>query len=454
LNNLLRVDSYKIGHANMYPATLTRLYAYLESRVGGKWDKTLWFGLQHYLREYFTEPFFSLADIDHAELFCRQHFERNDYFPRERWESLYRKYQGWLPLSIRALPEGSVVAAGTPLMVVESTDPEFPWLATYVETLLMKVWYPSTVATQSYYLRAQLDTIFNDTCNTIPTHAVHDFGYRGVATEEQAALGGAAHLISFFGSDNLAGINLVMEDYPLLGPVKMPGNSIPATEHSIIMAHESEFEAFQHVLNLFPDGPIACVSDTVDFKRAVSNLWLGDFHGQVMRRNGTLVMRPDSGDMYENIVYALSAVANTCYGEGDDMGYYRMNRHYRLIQGDGMDYESIPSLFAFLVEKGYSPDNLVVGSGGGLLQKLNRDTLRFAYKVSEIERDGETIAVSKQPATDMTKASKAGRMDESDMNVVYSLELGQSDPFVKTDESMTFIRERAAYAREREIIHG
>lgn len=418
-NLLLMTDSYKVSHSHLYPKNMTQLYSYLESR-GGPFHSTLFFGLQYYLR--ILARGFAPHDIDHAEAFWAAHFGRNDVFDAAAWRRLYEKHRGKIPLHITAVPEGSIVPCHNILMDIRNTDPEFPWLTSFFETLLLKVWYPTTVATQSFFIRQDIRKIFKATGSDMKAldFACHDFGYRGSTSEESAAIGGAAHLISFSGTDNPAGMRM-LQNYYASGNV--PGFSIPATEHSVICAFGKDHEdlAFAHMLEQFPTGVIACVSDTYDIYNAVENLWGDKFHDQVIARDGRLVVRPDSGDPIEVTLKVLGILERKFGGELNEDGFFVLNPHVRVIYGDRMTRTSIPELYRAISSRGYAAENLVTGSGGGLLQKVDRDTCKFAIKASHVVLNADDeLDIAKSPVTDPSKKSKSGRLSLRLTNGEYS----------------------------------
>lgn len=409
MNLLLMTDSYKAGHARSYPPGMTNMYAYAEAR-GGPFAATVFFGEQYYRERYLAGAVIRPEDVDEAEAFWTAHFGRDDYFPADAWRRLVARHGGRLPLRIKAVPEGTLVPPHNVLMTVESTDPDFPWVVTFFETLLLKVWYPTTIATQSFFIRerikAQVERSGGDASGL--DFMCHDFGYRGCSSEETAGIGAAAHLVSFQGTDTVAGIRLLREFYG----AEMAAHSIPATEHSVICAfgRDGEADAFAHQLATFPTGTIACVSDTYDVFNAVEQLWGGALREAVAGRDGRLVIRPDSGDPMEVVPWCLDALGRRFGTTTNAEGFRVLDSHVRVIQGDGMDFASIGDLYAKIVDLGWSAENLTVGSGGGLLQKVNRDTCGFAFKASEVTVDGEVRPISKTPITDLTKRSKEGRM--------------------------------------------
>ncbi len=427
MNLILMSDSYKASHARSYPPGMTDLYAYAEAR-GGPFPATLFFGEQYYRLRYLTGQVIRPEDVDEAEAFWTAHFGRDDVFPAAAWRRLVANHGGRLPLRIKAVPEGTLVPPHNVLMTVENTDPEFPWIVTFFETLLLKVWYPTTIATQSFFIRQQIrEQLLRSGADPGGLDFMcHDFGYRGCSSEETAGIGAAAHLVSFLGSDTVAGIRMLREFYG----AKMAGFSIPATEHSVICAfgRDGEAEAFAHHLAAYPAGVIACVSDTYDVYNAVENLWGGTLHEEVASRDGRLVVRPDSGDPLEIVPWCLEALGRRFGTTTNAAGYRVLDGHVRVIQGDGMDFNSIGALYAKIVDLGWSAENVTVGSGGGLLQKVNRDTCGFAFKASEVTVDGEVRPISKSPVTDPSKRSKEGRMKLVRRDRSYATILRTQDP--------------------------
>ena len=226
-------------------------------------------GLQYILKSNFAGKVFTLEDVEEAQKFAHQHFGGNPKcFNHEGWKSLYAKHGGMLPLRIKAVKEGSVLSAQNALVTIENTDPEFYWLTNWAETVLLQVWYPITVATLSRAIKQVIGEALMRTGDpSLLPYKLHDFGFRGVSSRESAAIGGAAHLFNFVGTDNLAAIELLQQYYG----ADMPGVSIPASEHSTITAwgREHEAEAYENILDNVPEGIVACVSDSYDIYKAV-----------------------------------------------------------------------------------------------------------------------------------------------------------------------------------------
>ncbi len=405
-NTIMLTDSYKCTHYKQYPKDTQRVYAYFESRNGAKWDETVFFGLQYILKEHLTGVRVTMDMVDEAEHLINAHLGGG--FNRAGWEHIVRKHGGHLPVEIKAVAEGSVVPVSNVLMTVENTDEECGWLTNDIETILTHVWYPCTVATQSHEMRKIISRYLATTGDDAPDFKVHDFGFRGVSCVEQAGLGGAAHLLSFSGTDTLQAIMMLRKYYG----ADMPGFSIPASEHSTITSwgREHEVDAFRNMLEQYPTGMVACVSDSFNIWEACSDLWGTQLRDMVLNRDGVLVIRPDSGTPGVVLPKILSILWDRFGGTTNTKGYKVLDPHVRVIQGDGIDIESLPHILSVLEQQGWSADNLAFGSGGGLLQKLNRDTQRFAFKCSAIQRANEWHDVWKDPITDSGKTSKRGRL--------------------------------------------
>ncbi len=407
-NPLLLTDSYKLTHWKQYPPGTEHVYSYLESR-GGLFDSTVFFGLQMFLIRYLEGKRFNYADIDRAERFCKAHFGREDVFNRDGWEHILRKHGGRFPVSIKAVPEGTVVPTRNVLMTIENTDPAVPWITNFLETLLVQVWYPTTVATLSREMKKLIMKYLVKTGSPqLIDFKLHDFGFRGVSSVESAGIGGAAHLINFLGTDTLAGIEFAHNYYKQ----EMAGFSIPASEHSTITSwgREHEADAFENMLSQYPDGLIACVSDSYDIIKACEEIWGDKLKEKVLSRKGTLVVRPDSGDPPTVCGQVLDALGKKFGYTVNSKGYKVLPDQVRVIQGDGIDYTMTRQILEVLALKEWSADNIAFGMGGALLQKLDRDTQKFAFKCSSITINGEEHGVIKNPATDSGKASKAGKL--------------------------------------------
>jgi nicotinamide phosphoribosyltransferase len=406
-NLILNTDSYKASHFLQYPPGTEAVSCYIESR-GGLFPHTLFFGLQAFIKQYLLTPI-TLDDVGAAEELLTAH---GLPFNRAGWLKIVNGHGGYLPVEIAAVDEGEVIPTGNALVQVRNTDPELAWVTSYAETALLRaVWYPSTVATLSFeakrVIRSYLDRTSEDPDGQIP-FKLHDFGARGVSSLESAMLGGMAHLVNFQGSDTVSALIGARRYYD----ADMAGFSIPAAEHSTITAwgRAGEADAYANMIDRFgkPGKLVAVVSDSYDVFNAVSELWGKTLKEKVLGSGATLVVRPDSGNPSEVVVEVAQRLAQAFGATTNRRGYALLNPCVRIIQGDGMDLEQIGIVLGTLAKAGFSADNIAFGMGGGLLQKVDRDTLKWAMKASAVRIDGAWHDIYKDPATDHGKASKRG----------------------------------------------
>ncbi len=407
-NLILNTDSYKMSHYLQYPQGAEFVSSYIESR-GGVYPETVFFGLQIFLKQYLSKPI-SLADIDEADAICVAH---GVPFNREGWLYILNQYQGYLPLEIEAVAEGTQVPTGNVLVQVINTDPQCAWVTSYIETALLRaIWYPTTVATvskncQKIIVRYLQETA--DNLNGLP-FKLHDFGARGASSDESVAIGGLAHLVNFMGTDSMSAIVAGRRYYA----ADMAGFSIPAAEHSTITSwgRDGETRAYANMLKQFagPNKLVAVVSDSYDIWNAIDNIWGGELKAEVEATGGTLVIRPDSGEPVEVVPLAVEKLMDKFGYSINSKGYKLLPPCVRLIQGDGVCAASIEAILAEMKKRGLSADNVAFGMGGELLQKVNRDTQKFAMKASAICIKGEWRDVYKDPITDQGKRSKKGRL--------------------------------------------
>ena len=378
------------------------------------------FGLQYYLIEYLAGQVVTQAKIDQAERLFAAHFGNERLFNKAGWEYILKEHNGHLPVRIRAVPEGIVIPTHNVIMTVENTDANCFWLTNFLETLLVQMWYPCTVATISREVKTLITKYLEQTGDhTTIDFKLHDFGFRGVSSVEGAGIGGAAHLVNFMGTDTVVALTFIQEYYakklPPAGRVGegyMFGFSIPAAEHSTITSwgQVHEVDAYRNMLNQYPEGLVAVVSDSYDVYYACEKLWGEVLKDEILARNGTLVVRPDSGVPKDVVLKCVEILGDKIGFSLNEKGYKVLNPKIRIIQGDGVNYESIGEILENLKIHGWSADNVGFGMGGALLQKLDRDTQKFAFKCSCATVNGEDRDVFKDPITDHGKKSKKGRL--------------------------------------------
>jgi len=409
-NIILDTDSYKHSHYLQYPPGTTGVNSYIESR-GGQEEATLFFGLQAWLKKLLENPV-TLSDVDEAGWICNEH---GIAFNRQGWEYIVDKHGGYLPLAIEAAPEGSLVDAGNVLVQVRNTDPAAYWLTSFIETSMLRgIWYPTTVATKSHALRRlfidALERTSDNDAGEIADFMLHDFGARGVSSEESAGLGGLAHLLSFRGTDTMSALLTAKKYYK----EAMAGFSVPASEHSTMTSwtKSGEADAYSNMLGAFKgQAIISIVADSYDIYNAVDNIFGDALKSQILENaaaGSRLVVRPDSGDPETVPIEIIGRLMDRFEFTVNSKGYRVLPDYLRVLQGDGVTPVSIAAILSNMEAKGLSAENIVFGMGSGLLQQVNRDTQKFAMKCSAIEVNGKWRDVFKDPVTDSGKSSKPG----------------------------------------------
>ena len=407
-NLILNTDSYKVSHFLQYPPGTEEVSSYIESR-GGQFPHTLFFGMQAFIKQYLLTPI-TYDDVSEAEELLTSH---GLPFNLAGWLGIVNDHGGHLPIEIIAAEEGEVIPTRNALVQVRNTDRAMPWVTSYIETALLRaVWYPTTVATLSFEAKRIIKRYLELTCDTAEAELpfkLHDFGARGVSSLESAMLGGMAHLVNFRGTDTVAAIIGARRYYG----AAMAGFSIPAAEHSTITSwgRDREEDAYANMIDQFgrPGKLVAVVSDSYDIFNAASELWGKKLKDRVLQSGATLVVRPDSGDPVEIVVEVVRRLAAAFGAITNNRGYGVLNPCVRVIQGDGMDLGQIEAVLAAMEQAKLSTENVAFGMGGGLLQKVDRDTMKWAMKASAVKINGFWQDVYKDPVTDPGKLSKKGR---------------------------------------------
>lgn len=415
-NIVLDCDSYKVTHPKQYPEGMTYMHSYIESR-GGLYGYTKFFGLQYYLKKYLSTRI-TKEMVDEASEIFKLH---GVPFERAGWDYIVNELGGKLPLRIRAVPEGAIIPNHNVLITIESTCEKTPWIVSWLEPLILKVWYPITVATYSYKMKQIISHFLEITSDNIKEQLpfkLHDFGYRGASSDESAAIGGLAHLTNFLGTDNINALECGRKYYHC----KCPGFSIPAAEHSTVTSwgKENEEEAMRHIIESFPNNPVSVVSDSYNYFNAVENILCKDLKDLIKSRKYNVIVRPDSGDAITNVLFALEKL-EAAFGVTINSKGYKVLNNTAIIQGDNIHEDTTWDILKCVMTNGYSVDNIALGCGGSLLQgnehsSLNRDTHKFAMKCSCVKVNGVYRDVYKNPITDSGKISKKGRLDLIKLN--------------------------------------
>ncbi|MFT3682489.1 MAG: nicotinate phosphoribosyltransferase [Ferruginibacter sp.] len=442
-NPFLLTDYYKIGHVFQYPDNTTLVYSNLtprKSRIGGV-DEMVFFGLQYFIKEYlvnyFNENFFKQP----KEKVMQQYRRRieTSLGPLPTYEHLEKLHDlGYLPVEIKALPEGSLVPMKVPCLTIVNTRPEFYWLTNFLETILSAVtWQPCTSATIAYQYRKLLNRYAEET--GMPAEFVqwqgHDFSFRGMSSYESAVLSGMGHLLSFTGTDTIPAIDALEAYYNANAEKELIGGSVAATEHSVMCSgsKDGELETFRRLITaVYPAGIVSIVSDTWDLWKVCTE-YLAALKETVLQRNGKVVIRPDSGDPIKIIcgdpagktVAERKGVIELLWdifgGTITDKGYKLLDSHIGAIYGDSINLQRAEAICEGLKQKGFA-SQAVFGIGSYTYQYNTRDTFGLAMKATYVEINGEGREIFKNPVTDDgTKKSATGLLCVKKENGKYVL---------------------------------
>lgn len=489
------IDFYKADHRSQYPLGTEMVYSNFTPR-SSKWakhlllsdfdDRIVFLGLQGYIKEKliksWNEEFFNKPMEEVVSKYKRRMDASlgPDAISMDHIKALHSL--GYLPLKIKALPEGSRVNIKVPCFTIQSTRPEFFWLTNYIESSIScNVWKPCTTATIAYEYKRLLESFAEKTGGDLDFVGLqaHDFSYRGMAGDEDAARSGIGHLASFIGTDTVLAIDYVEDVYGATDD--LIGVSVPATEHSVMCmgSKEGEKETFRRLIeDIYPNGLVSIVSDTWDFWKVITE-FTRDLKETILSRQpslvapGKVVFRPDSGDpanilcgyevldniydmsgcyshrqcvLKDNKYYTIIPTNNNRLGYdlGDELtenevkgaveclweifsgtinekGYKVLDEHVGLIFGDSITIERAKDILERLEAKGFASTNVVFGIGSYTYQHLTRDTFGFAMKATYGVVNGEPREIFKDPITDSgLKKSAKGllRVEKTDNGYV------------------------------------
>ena len=432
MNPLLHTDGYKVDHRRQYPNQTTLVYSNWtprKSRIEGI-DKVVFFGLQYFIKRFilqdFEENFFKKPK---AEVVSKYERRINNYLgPNsvgiKHIEDLHDL--GYIPMVIKALPEGVSVPMRVPMFTLYNTNPKFFWLSNYFETLVSTtVWMPCNSATIAKTYREILDKHAQET-SSIPEFVDwqgHDFSMRGMAGLEAALMSAAGHLLSFTGTDTVPTIDFLEEYYNADSDNELIGGSVAATEHSVMCmgTNEGEINTFKRLITeVYPSGIVSIVSDTWDLWKVLTE-YLPELKEEILARDGKVVIRPDSGDPVDIICGnpngkskaekkgVVELLWDIFGGTTNNKGFKELDSHIGAIYGDSITLLRADYICTRLKKKGFASTNVVLGIGSFTYQHNTRDTFGFAMKATYGEVAGEGREIFKDPITDDgTKKSAKG----------------------------------------------
>ena len=441
MNPLLLTDGYKTSHNKQYPKGTTLVYSNFTPR-SNKYapkgcDEVVVFGTQMVmmqLHEAFEKEFFSRPkDEVCGEMKSELSAYLGSDYDVSHFEALHDL--GYLPIHVKALPEGTKAPIKVPVLTIYNTLPDFYWVTNYLETILSNLlWKPMTSATIAHQYRKVLTSWMEKTDKErawFIDWQGHDFSMRGMDSVEAVVSSGLGHLTSFLGTDSLPAIHGARKYY---GATEFVAGSVPATEHSVMCAggKEDEIETFRRLLETYPTGILSVVSDTWDLWKVCTE-HVVTLKEEILARDGKVVIRPDSGDPvdilcgdweenrlpsgnYEKTPKSgpegkgvIELLWDVFGGTVNEQGYKVLDPHIGAIYGDSITIDRANEICKRLEAKGFASTNVVLGIGSFTYQYNTRDTFGFAMKATYVEVDGVGREIFKDPITDDgTKKSATG----------------------------------------------
>ena len=469
----LRKDAYKVFHPFAYNPLTTHVHANFTNRFNKHSNipnnaEVMWVGLQAYLvealvgawNEFFAQPK-DKAVAEYSRVVNAMLGKKISVAHMEELHDL-----GFLPLEIKSLPEGSLVPYGVPCMTMSSTVSGFGWCSNMIETdISSELWGISTSATTAFAYRKAFEAV-PQLAKEMIKFMGHDFSYRGMFGREAAARSGFGHLCSFVGSDTIPAALFAEQYYDARIDEELVFASVDATEHSVMCSYgtEGELDSLVHLIeNVTPTGIISIVSDTWDFWKLVSE-YLPEIKDKIMARDGTVVIRPDSGDPVEILcgrpavcvegkwyptelvrqerhgitelkygVTTAQAISeyevkglieclwDTFGGTTDADGFRLLDYHIGAIYGDSITLERQEQIIARLLAKNFVP-SVVLGIGSYTYQYVTRDTHGSAVKATDTQQgEGNHVPIFKEPKTDSSKKSAKGLLMVVEVDGRYEL---------------------------------
>lgn len=458
----IAIDSYKLGHMTMYPEGTTKVYCNFTARSfkrvresmpeGFYNNKAVVFGISGAIQEIaeaFEENFFNrpISEVlmEFKEAIAPFIGDNDPALLLSNIEGLHKL--GYLPLTIKSLPEGAQVNENIPMLTITNTHPDFAWLPNYLETFLSaQIWKLSTAATIAKVYKNIFDNYatLTGTPEEFTWFQGHDFSNRGMSGFVDSARTGSAHLTSFMGTDSVSSVEYVKKYYGATGFI---GGSVPASEHSVMCmgSQEGEADTFRRIFKAYPSGVVSIVSDTWDYWNTITEI-AKELKYEIMARTKDslglckTVFRPDSGDPVDVIV-GRGAVSKDrpetkgsvhCLweifgGTYTDTMHRQLDEHVGLIYGDSITPQRAVRMLNGLHQKGFASGNVVLGIGSFTYQYVTRDTLGFAMKATYVEIDGVSHQIFKQPKTDSGKNSAKGMLRVDLVDGEYVLTDGLDD---------------------------
>ena len=476
INAMLYTDGYKLGHKTMYPKGMTKLYSNFTPRTNKHFpdatEGAVVFGIQYFIKKYLVDEFNKNFFNRPKDVVVQEYSDLLvGFLGKEMAERIGTGHiaelhdLGYLPIEIKALPEGFYCPLGVPMLTITNTHKDFAWLTNYLETLISNsLWKSVNSATTSDVFKRELirhalkTGFYNEEDTSNVDFLCHDFSMRGLCGIEDAVVVGMAHATSFCGGETVPSIIGAEYYYHADKLHECILGTIPATEHSIECSNATDFEGnpdderyFLEMLDRFPDGFISIVADGYDYWNFIGKI-VPKYKDRIMARNGRVVIRPDSGDPVKIIcgdpeaddplvrMGSYEFLCKTFGGNVNSKGYMELDGHIGLIYGDAITMKRQREIYAQLEAKGIAATHLVLGVGSFTYQCATRDNLGLAMKATYCEIDGQPKEIFKDP-----KTTVASGMSKKSLRGLIQVTVGEGGNFVahdrvsKADEESGFL---------------
>lgn len=460
VNPLLLIDFYKATHSSQYPTGIKRLVSYLTPRVSRlpNQDTLILFGLQAFIKEYlvteFNNEFFHRDRKTVLDEYARvmDHTLGKGSYDIKKIESLHNL--GYLPLEIRALPEGSRVDIHVPMIEITNTHPDFAWLVNTIESSISAyLWHAMVSANVGASYREIVNEFYQETVDDdIPrARALGDFSMRGQESIESAIKSSAAFCLSFLNTATVGAIPWLEKNYFCNCETDKVAYGAISTEHSVMCSNFAidgdEVSFIRRLLTeVYPHHSFSMVSDSYDYWHLVNEI-LPQLKPEIMAHDGCLLVRGDSGDPVEIVTQTVFKLWEIFGGTINSKGYKVLDPHVKAIYGDSITQRRCRQIFQILKDNGFACNNVSLGVGSFSmqcmetdegLQPYTRDTFGIAVKTTYAEDEsGAPIFIFKNPKTDSAHFKKSQRgccavFQNSDGRYTFkqelTLEQSRSDP--------------------------
>lgn len=430
MNNIsfmLMADTYKNTNPDAMPEGLTKLTSYITPRKSmfKNIDKVVFFGLQGFIREF-------LIDLVNDTFFNRDREEvLNEYktyldtqigshsYDIQRIADLYDL--GYLPIEMKALPEGSLVSMGVPCIELTNTHPDFAWVVQWIECVCQSETFGTcNWATMAHEYRKLANWFYNKTTDANPVMAMADFGFRGLGVDN-GIRASSSWLLSFNKTSTIPAMQYIDKMYSAECAKNHIGIGAVSLEHATVCANLAVCETEENLLRrllttVYKDTSFSYVSDTFDYWSLINDT-LPKLRKEIEEHNGKFLVRPDSGDIVDISIKTVQKLWEIFGGTINSKGYKELNPKVGIIYGDGCQYEKIKEIWTKLERLGFAADTILFGVGAfsftamctsddGMVC-LTRDTFGFAMKSTDCVINNQEYTIQKNPKTDQDHLKKS-----------------------------------------------